>query len=259
MFDGLLLGFVQGLTEFLPISSSGHLLLAEDLLGFRPQGVYFEVGLHVATLLSVVIAYRTRLLGVTRGLLRRDQQEWRYVVLLVIGSLPAGVAGLGFRDVFTSAFETGPMLGAAFLVTAAVLWSTRWTRPTPEANPLTVGAALLIGLVQAFAILPAISRSGMTIAMALWLGIRPVAAAEFSFLLAIIAIGGSGLVEVSHLPPGVDVFSPGLIVAFAAAMLSGVWAIRFLVRLLDRGRFHAFAWYCAGVGLITLVWYGARA
>ena len=256
MIDGLLLGLVQGLTEFLPISSSGHLLLAEDLLGFRPQGLYFEVGLHVATLLSVVVAYRVRLLDLSSGLLRLDRQAWRYAALLVIASIPAAIAGLGFRDVFASAFDTGPMLGVAFLVTAAVLWSTRWTREGPKGVSPTIGMVLVIGLAQAIAIMPAISRSGMTIAAALWLGIPPVAAAEFSFLLAVIAIGGSGLMEVSHLPGGVDLLAPGLLFAFIAALLSGIWAIRLLVRLLDRGRFHAFAWYCGSLGLLSLVWYG---
>jgi undecaprenyl-diphosphatase len=110
-------------------------------------------------------------------------------------------------------------------------------------------------VAQAVAILPAISRSGATIAAAVWAGIAPSKAAEFSFLLSILAIAGSGMLEARHIPPGADLLSPGLLTAFAAALLSGVWAIRFLVVLLRSQRFHAFAPYCLGIGIFTILWY----
>ena len=252
---GLLLGLVQGMTEFLPISSSGHLVLAEEVLGFRPPGLYFEVGLHVATLLSVFIVYRARIRSLAAGLLRREREAWDYAGLLVLASLPAAVAGLGFRDFFERTFESGVGLGVQFIFTAAILWSTRPALPRATADRISPRAALGIGLGQALAIVPAISRSGTTIAAALWSGIAPAKAAEFSFLLSIIAIAGSGLLEARHIPPGAELLSAGFIVAFLTAMLSGVWAIRFLVALLRSQRFHAFAGYCLVVGVFTILWY----
>lgn len=254
-WEGLFLGLVQGLTEFLPISSSGHLVLAEEVVGFHPPGLYVEVALHVATLLSVFIAYWSRISGLTRGLLTRDRGAWRYAGLLVLGSVPAAFAGLFFRDYFVESFDSGVSIGIQFLVTALILWATKPVEGKATGQEISVKAALLIGAAQALAILPAISRSGATIAAALWLGIAPGPAAEFSFLLSIIAVAGSAVLEIRHIPPGADLLSPGFVIAFVAALLSGIWAIRFLVALLRRGRFHGFAAYCAAIGIFTILWY----
>ncbi len=254
-WEGLVLGLVQGLTEFLPISSSGHLVLAEELLGFRPPGLYVEVGLHLATLLSVCIAYRTRIRDLVLGLFRRESESWRYGLLLVVASLPAAVAGLFFRDAFERTFESGVSLGVQFLLTAGILWLTQPALSRATGTRIGIGAALAIGVAQAVAILPAISRSGATIATALWCRVAPGPAAEFSFLMSIIAIAGSGLLEARHIPAGADLASPGLVLGFFAALVSGVWAIRFLVAVLRSAKFHVFAWYCAALGLLTIWWY----
>jgi undecaprenyl-diphosphatase len=255
LWDGLVLGLVQGLTEFLPISSSGHLVLAEELLGWQSPGLYFEVGLHLATLLSVFIAYASRIRSLLHGLVAREPEAWRYAGLLVLGSVPAAVAGIGFRDFFARSFESGISLGVQFLVTAAMLWATRPMLARATAERVGWRAALWMGLGQAFAILPAISRSGATIVAGLWCGVSAVAAAEFSFLMSVIAIAGSGLLEARHIPAGTDLLSAGFLVAFVAALLSGIWAIRFLVALLRSQRFHLFAWYCAAVGAATILYY----
>jgi undecaprenyl-diphosphatase len=254
--DGFLLGLIQGLTEFLPISSSGHLVLGQELLGFEPTGVLFEVVLHVATLLSVVIAYRERLLALLRGALRREGASWRYLGLLLLASLPAAVVGIGFRSILERAFDSGVTLAAGFLVTALALFSTRWAKPGPSPERITPGAALLMGVAQAVAILPAVSRAGSTIVAGLWFGIGPAAAAEFSFLMSIIAVGGSGLLMLTEVPPGFDLWSAGLVTAFVTALVSGIWAIRFLVRLLRAGRVHHFAWYCAVLAVLSFAWIG---
>lgn len=254
-WEGLVLGLVQGLTEFLPISSSGHLVLAEELVGFRSPGLTLEIALHLATLLSVFIAYRSRITALVQGLFRRERSAWRYAMLMVIGSVPAAVAGLLFRDWFAATFESGVSLGVQFILTGLILLATRPALPTATRQEIGVGAALLIGVAQAFAILPAISRSGATIATALWLRIAPGPAAEFSFLMSIIAILGSGVLEARHLTSTAGLLSPGLLLGFVAAMLSGIWAIRFLVALLARQRFHAFAGYCLALGGFTILWY----
>jgi undecaprenyl-diphosphatase len=255
-WQGLLLGLVQGLTEFLPISSSGHLVLAERVVGYVPQGLFFEIAVHVATLLSVFIAYRVRIAELLRGLFSGTREAWSYTGLLVLGSIPAALVGLLFRDWFEASFHSMTALGWQFLATAALLWSTPFATARATATRITPVQALAIGAAQAFAILPAISRSGATIAVALWLGVAAVPAAEFSFLLSIIAIAGSGLLEARHLAVTPGLITPGLVWAFLAALVSGVVAIRFLIRLLERQRFHAFAPYCALLGVLCLIWFG---
>jgi len=254
--DGLILGLVQGLTEFLPISSSGHLVLAEELVGYQSPGLYFEIGLHVATLLSVFIAYGSQIRNLIHGLLTRSGEAWRYAGLLVLASVPAGLVGIFLRDVIEAAFEPGPVLGVSFLFTAVVLWSTRKAMPRATSDRVSVPAALAMGIGQAIAIVPAVSRSGTSISAGLWAGVSPARAAEFSFLMSVIAIAGSAVLEVRHLPPGADLLNAGFLTAFVAALVSGVYAIRFLVRLLRSQRFYLFAGYCAAVGGFTLLWFG---
>lgn len=257
VWQGILLGLVQGLTEFLPISSSGHLVLAEEFVGYRPQGVFFEVVVHLATLLSVCIAYRARIVELLGGLIARRGTAWRYAGLLVAASIPAAFAGWLLRDYFERTFHSPVDLGWQFLVTAALLWSTKWAAERSRGAPITLGRSLLIGVGQAVAIIPAISRSGATIAAALWTGVTPTAAAEFSFLMSIVVIAGTGAIELRQVPAGVDPLAPGLVAAFVVALISGIVAIKFLVALLRSSRFHLFAPYCAVLGLFCLVWFGA--
>jgi undecaprenyl-diphosphatase len=255
-WQGLILGVVQGLTEFLPISSSGHLVLAERLVGFAPQGVFFEVAVHVATLLSVFVAYWHRIVELVKGLFARAAEAWRYAGLLLLASIPAGVAGIALKDYFERTFHSLPALGWQFLVNAVMLWSTRFAMTRATGTRVTPVQAVWSGLGQAVAIIPAISRSGATIAAALWSGLAAGPAAEFSFLMSIIVIAGSGLLEARHIPAGTHPFTPGLLTAFLAAMVSGIFAIRFLVALLRRQRFHIFAPYCAVLGAFCLIWFG---
>jgi len=255
-WQGLVLGLVQGLTEFLLISSSGHLVLAETLVGFEPQGVVFEVIVHLATLLSVFIAYRRRIAELVRGLFARQSAAWAYALCLVVATIPAALVGLFFRDALEEAFHSGVRLGFQFLFTALVLYSTRFAVKRAGTAAITSGRSLWIGLAQAVAIIPGISRSGTTIAAALWAGVAPAVAAEFSFLMAIVVIAGTGVLELRHLPPDAALFGPGLAWAFVAALLSGIVAIKFLVALLRSSRFHLFAPYCAMLGVFCLIWFG---
>lgn len=255
-WQGLFLGLVQGLTEFLPISSSGHLVLAEHMVGFQPPGVFFEVVVHVATLLSVVVAYRARIGVLLGGLFRGEREAWRYSLLLIIASVPAAVAGIALKDYFEQTFHSMTALGWQFLITAVLLWSTKLALPRATGKQVTLAQSLLIGIGQAVAIVPAISRSGATIAAGMWSGLEAEAAAEFSFLMSIIVIAGSALLEARNIPPGSGVFSLGLLTAFVASAVSGLFAIRFLVGLLRHRKFHLFAPYCAVLGVLCLVWFG---
>jgi undecaprenyl-diphosphatase len=258
LWQGILLGLVQGLTEFLPVSSSGHLVLVEALSGVHFQDVTVEVSLHVATLGSVLVLYGRRLWQIVRGVVRRDPQSLRYAGLLVLATIPAGLIGVLFHRQIEERFHSLTWLGVQFLITGGILWLTRG--PRGERELPTAAAATGIGFAQAFAILPAISRSGATVAAALWSGMTPAAAAEFSFLLAIPVIAGAALLEARNTV--LNLSSIGLVpwaVSFVVAFAAGVWSIRFLVALLRRGRFHAFAPYCWAVGAFTLVyalWHG---
>lgn len=252
-WQAVVLGLVQGLTEFLPVSSSGHLVLAEALIGVKPPGVFVEVVLHVATLGSVFIVYGRRLWDITRGLLSGSGDSLRYIGLLVLATIPAAAVGILFKSAIEERFHSLSSLGIEFLVTGVILWSTRWFSgdrilPGP-------GGALAIGVAQAVAILPAISRSGTTVATGLWLRLAPAAAAEFSFILSVPVIAGAALLEARHATVNlVEVGLGPLLLSFVVSFVSGVFAIRFLVALLRRGRFFAFAPYCWVLGALTVMY-----
>jgi undecaprenyl-diphosphatase len=254
-WQGIVLGVVQGLTEFLPISSSGHLVVTEAAIGLSSPGVLVEVVLHVATLLAVVLVYRNVLWRMIRGAIVGDPSSWRYIALLAIATVPAGIAGVWLQDFFEQAFESLLLVGVNFVMTGAILWSTRGPVAVADRPAPGNGGAVGIGLAQALAILPGISRSGTTVAAAVWLGIDPVRAAEFSFLLVIPVVLGAALLQVPDLSGGVAAVGIGpLALGFAAAVVSGVVAIRWLVAMLRRRAFHQFALYCWGIGAVTILW-----
>lgn len=251
LWQGIVLGLVQGLTEFLPVSSSGHLVLVEALTGVRIPGVFVEVMLHVATLGSVLVVFGGRLWAVLRSALRGEREGWRAVWLLALGTVPAGIIGVLFHNVIAETFHSLTFLGAGFIVTGFMLWSTRGLSGT--AGVPTSLAALGVGAAQAFAILPSVSRSGATVAAALWAGLTPGAAAEYSFLLAVPVIAGAALLEGRHMTMQVAAIGAvPLAVSFVVAFIAGIWSIRFLVALLRRGRFYAFAPYCWVIGALTI-------
>jgi undecaprenyl-diphosphatase len=254
-WQGAVLGLVQGLTEFLPISSSGHLVVAEVVIGLETPGVMVEVVLHVATLLAVVAAYYERLWQLLRDAVSGRGGAWRYVLLLGVGTVPAAVVGLLFAEWFERAFDSLFVVGLDFVATAGILWSTRWIAERKVVDEPSVAGAAGIGIAQALAVMPGISRSGSTIAAGMWLGVDPVRAAEYSFLLAIPAIAGAAVLQIPDLRGEAAAVGIGpLGVGFLAALVSGIAAIRVLVVLLRKGTFHRFAPYCMMLGVVTIVW-----
>lgn len=301
--EALFLGIVQGLTEFFPVSSSGHLVLAQDTLGVELPGIVFDVVLHIGTLVAVVVVYRQKLIDLISGLGSRGQgSSWPYIFKLAIATVPAAVVGLTFADWFTLRFDDPVFASTMILVTGAVVWSTRWALGSRSFGPLellplvfaaalslyagtivpflavlaleailmaiarvtapatraavepTWSDAVLMGLAQAIAIFPGITRSGSTVVTGLWRRIDPVAAAEFSFLMSIPAILGAAVLQVPDAMNADLGISPGvLFIGFAAASLSGILAIRFFVALLKRQNFHVFAYYCWFVAGLYLV------
>lgn len=253
--ESLVLGLIQGLTEFLPVSSSGHLVIAQALLGFEPAGgIVFEVAVHLATLLSILLFYRRRVVDLAHGAVAANRESWRYIGKLAVATLPTILVAVLARDWIEAQFESPLVSGVCLLLTGGIVWSTRYTGPRATEYEPGWGAALTIGCAQAFAILPGISRSGSTVAMAMALGIAPLAAAEFSFLLGVIAIAGAGVLLLPELTSVSPAESLAISVGGVAALVSGLLAIWIFLWLLRGRRFHLFAWYAWIVGLGTLSW-----
>lgn len=255
VLEALILGVVQGATEFLPVSSSGHLVLTQRLLGVDIEGVLFEVVVHVATLFSVTLVYRERLRALIAGVARRERDALRYTGLLILATIPATVVGLLWKDAIEALFENPAAPGYALLVTGLILITARWAVARGERAEPTPGSAFAIGLAQAFALIPGISRSGSTVVAALWLKVDAEDAAAFAFLMAIPAIGGAAVLQIPDIGAGVGPGGPALLAGGIAAAVTGVLAIRTFVALLARRSFHWFAPYCWAVGGVYLAWH----
>jgi len=242
LWESLILGIVQGATEFLPVSSSGHLVIVQNLLAVNIEGVAFEVAVHLATLVSI------------------DRESLEYAGLIIVATIPAGLLGVFAKDRIEALFDNPFVPGAALLVTGAILWSSRSTLERANDERPTWRAALLIGIAQAFALIPGISRSGSTVVAAMWLGLEAREAAAFSFLMAVPAIAGAAVLQIPDLagagPEGLS--TSMLLVGGVAAGLTGVLAIRTFVAMLARRSFHFFAPYCWVVGALYLAFVTLR-
>ncbi|MFQ6069668.1 MAG: undecaprenyl-diphosphate phosphatase [Candidatus Aminicenantales bacterium] len=254
----VLLGIIQGLTEFFPVSSSGHLVLFQNLFGLREPQILADVMLHVGTVISLLIFLRRDLVDLSRSLIRfagapkqkiKDPQI-KILFYLLIASLPTALIGYFFHDFFISLFASLRAVGAALLITACFLFATRFAR---ERGKETFLHPFLIGILQGAAIVPGFSRSGLTIGGALMLGWKRGTAARFSFLLSIPAILGAALFELKTAEAASLPWSL-LLAGTAVAAITGYFALVFLVRLINRGKFFSFAFYCffAGAGALII-------
>lgn len=255
IFDAIILGIVQGLTEFLPVSSSGHLVMAQALLGVEEsQDIVFEVALHMATLFAIAIFYFKRISALTVGVFTGDAATWVTVGKLVVATLPVVLLALLAREFIEAQFNSATFAACMLLVTGCIVWTTRYTITKGEASEPSWRDAFLIGCAQAFAILPGISRSGTTVAVGMALGLTPLAAAEFSFLMGIIAMAGAAVL----LLPDMNTAIPGLIESITAggvaALVSGLLALVAFIWLLKSKRFYVFSWYAWSAGSAFLVW-----
>jgi len=251
--EAVILGLVQGLAEFLPISSSGHLALGQELLGVATEDVTFVVIVHFGTLLAVVTEFRGRIWELTSGFVTGDAQARRMTAYLIVGTLPAGLVGLFLENAIGSLFNS-PLAVCGFLIlTGIILFSTRFRKG--ERTEIGLVDALLIGVAQAGAILPGISRSGMTISAGLWKGIDGEEAARFSFLLSCPVIAGATILKVKDLvESGVTAdHAFSLVVGAGVAYVSGIVAIRWLMAVVARGGLPRFAYYCWTIGLAGLL------
>lgn len=250
LFWALLLAVVQGLTEWLPISSSGHLAVIQQLMGLDTT-VAFDVLLHLGTLASVIAYFWRDVLAILKALLTFDTHDpnFRVLLLLVLGSIPAALVALLFMDLFESFFTNMLVVGMGFIVTSIILLLSRFHRGRKD---LHWPVALIMGLFQALALIPGVSRSGSTISSGLYWGADREKVFRFSFLLSIPTILGATAMELAKTPSvALDVNS---MVAAAVAAVVGYIAIRVVRRFIMSDRFHLFAIYCLAIGLAVIIY-----
>lgn len=266
LLHATILGLIQGLTEFLPVSSSGHLVLAEKYMGLATSNLRFEVAMHLATLLAVCLVFRKRIAKLVRavifGRMRLVKSKWQYTddnlrlaLMLIAATIPAALIGVLFNDAIEQAFNNPITVSIALLVTGGILFGTKMINKKQE----RIGwrHSMIIGFSQALAILPGISRSGTTIAAGIYSGADQEKAAEFSFLLSIPVILGAGLIKFK------DVFEAGIpkgemlatSVGGLIAAISGYLAINFLLKIIRGSKLHYFSYYCWAIGLFSLIWF----
>ncbi len=264
IFEAIVLGAVQGLAEFVPISSSGHLVIVPALLGWDKPGLAFDVLLHAASLIALLVYFSGDLLDLVRGVFAGDAKSRRLAGLLVVASIPAGAAGLLLGGFFDERFNDAKSASLLLLVTAVILVVAERLMHRNEAraartgsrmrtqDDLTVGGAMIVGMAQAAAILPGISRSGSTIGTGLLLGLDREAAARFAFLLAIPALFGAALVKLPDLASG-NVGTGAAIAGFISSLVFSYVAVAALLRYLRTNTLYPFAVYVAIAAVVFYI------
>lgn len=254
-FEALILGLLQGLTEFLPVSSSGHLELGSALFGLQEDNLTFSIIVHGATFLSVLVVFRYDILQLITGLLRfRWNDETKFVFLLVISAIPVGIVGVVFKTEIEALFSGNILfVGIMLLITSLLLLLTQLA--PPKKKEVNIGSAIIIGLAQTLAILPGISRSGATISTALYLGIDREKATRFSFLMVLIPIFGASFFEVMELAAAAEpsaTATSSLLTGAMAAFLSGLLACSWMLKIVRRGKLAYFSIYTSIAGILAI-------
>jgi undecaprenyl-diphosphatase len=269
VLQALWLGVLQGVTEFLPISSSGHLVLGKAILGIHTSGVAYEVFVHFGTFLAILTIFWGDVWNILKAVGRalrhpspgtwyesyREDPFFRLAILICLGTIPILIVGIIFENKIEAAFASPFFVSLALIATATFLLGTRWIKPHDTRFGMI--RAFVIGLAQAFAILPGISRSGSTIAAAIYSGVERSEAARFSFLLILPAILGATILK------GAELLQTGLLSQEAVTLLvgtlaaygSGAIALKWLLGVIRRGRLDRFAYYCYAVGIAGLIWF----
>lgn len=268
-FQALLMGLLQGLTEYLPVSSSGHLTIASTLFGIDgEENMLFTIMVHVATVLSTIVILGGEIWKIIKGMfgplnpgakgLNCLNPDQRYVLNILVSMIPIGIVGVFFKDQVEAIFGSGmTIVGICLLVTALLLTFSYYARPR-ERESISLGHAFIIGLAQAIAVLPGLSRSGSTIATGLMLGEKKSNMAQFSFLMVIPPILGEALLDVLKMVKGellgAEIGWMPLTVGFLAAFISGCVACKWMIGIVKKGKLIYFAYYCAIAGVISLLY-----
>ncbi|MDO4512159.1 MAG: undecaprenyl-diphosphate phosphatase, partial [Bacteroidales bacterium] len=254
-----ILGLVQGLTEYLPVSSSGHLAIGSYLFGIEgEENLAFTIVVHVATILSTFVILWSEIDWILRGLFKfKMNAETKYFLNIVVSMIPIGIVGVFFKDTVEEVFGSGLLIvGCMLLLTAALLTFSYYAKPRVKEN-IGWKDALIIGVAQAAAVMPGLSRSGSTIATGLMLGNKKELMAQFSFLMVIPPILGEALLDAMKMVKGANPFGDismvALTVGFVAAFLSGCLACKWMIGIVKKGKLIYFGIYCAIVGAITLI------
>lgn len=250
IFEAIIIGLVQGLTEFLPISSSGHLVIIQKILKINSPGNLIEVSAHLGTLLSIILIYKKEIWGIITSL--KSSESKKYIFMIVLATLPSVVFVLTSKSFIMRLFESVSSVAIALIFTGCILYMSGIKYYSNK--KLSLAKGFLIGISQAFAVIPGISRSGMTISLALLLGVSSKEAAKFSFMLAIPAIFGATIL--TFLDAQFDqlkIMTTPLVVTALVSFVSGLLALKFLIKILNAGKFYYFSFYCTLIGLISLL------
>jgi undecaprenyl-diphosphatase len=268
--EAIILGVIQGLTEFLPVSSSGHLVLFQKMFGMKHAELFFDVAVHLGTLVAVIVVFRLEIKKIIKALVQliflagpkitilqkvESDPQLKMALLIVIGSIPTAILGFLFAGIADRLFTSGLNTGLMLIVTGLLLWLTRQkvaSKEQAQSNRLTPKNALIIGTVQGLAIIPGISRSGSTISIGLMLGIDREIAARYSFLLSIPAIVGAGLLSFKDGLFQTDLAIETALLGALTAALVGCAALKALLQMVKKGRLHVFAPYCWLVGILAI-------
>ena len=249
IWEAAILGALQGATEFLPVSSSGHLVVAQQLLGWQAENsmiLAFDIALHVGTLISVVAVFWRDIVQMLTG------RNWRLVGLLVLATIPAVIVGFTLKDWFEGLFASLLTVGVAWIITGSILLLTKFVKKSDN-REVSWFKSLLIGCAQAVAIIPGISRSGSTIAAGLFLKVDKREAAKFAFLMSVPAILGGAVLDVKDLAGFPTESVLALVVGVISAALVGYLCIKWLLNIISKGRLWWFGVYCLLAGVLTLI------
>ena len=254
-FEAIVLGLIQGLTEFLPVSSSGHLELGKYLFGMDHEAnFYFSIAVHGATVLSTLVVLWQEIAQLIKGFFKfRMNEEMNYILKIIVSMIPVAIAGFFLTDI-VDAWFTGDMiaLGVQFIITAGILMLPSFIKP--KERPISYFDSFIIGIAQAIAVLPAISRSGATIATGMMLGNKKSDIAKFSFLMVLVPIIGANLVEMrsgDFTTEGTSFFV--IMIGFLTAFVSGYFACKWMINLVKKGNLAWFAVYCVLVGIFSIL------
>lgn len=260
LLEAIILGLVQGITEYLPISSSGHLEIGEHILGITYKddaALTFGIVVHCATVMSTITVFASELWKLIKGGVQfKYNDETKYILKIALSMIPIMIVGLFFKDQVEALFSGGvEFVGAMLLVTASLLAFSHFFAPK-KSHPVRYKDAFIIGLAQAIAVIPGISRSGSTIATGMLLGVDKAVLAKFSFLMVLVPILGEAFLELlsgEFAPAASGIETSTLLAGFAAAYLAGLFACKFMIKIVSKGKLYWFAIYCAIVGAIVLI------
>src|SRR5690625_207199 len=258
----LILGLVQGITEPIPISSSGHLIIVRKLFGIEAEGLSFEIFVNFASLLAVFIIYRNDIIRIMINgfnyITKREEaakSDFHFIIYLIIGTIPVGIIGVLFGDVIGETLSGTKVVGVTLLITAIAIWTIRNLRGKKVDGDITAKDAIIVGLAQAVAVTPGISRSGASILASMLVGMKPETALRFSFLLYIPVSLGTGILEIPDIitDPTFDELMIPYIIVFIGSFIAAYFALKWFMNIMRKGNLKYFSYYCVVVGLLVIL------